>query len=531
MSENTDRRLARTRVLPGSARASSPKNVPVVAQHARPEAPGAIAGSAHLTPARNTPSGERRAHARRTLNLAVSLRVDDREITATCLNAGGAGGLLRCRERLAAGTRLALRARVSGAILGEVCLVACVGAAERGSAAEDGWLFAVEWLSATSVGGARVLTSFLTNKLQLDVESSQVTSIGGFAVYRFAAPTLPKIPSGCRNSDAVRARSQARSSSPSVAVADVARASPVHPIAVTPASENTEPSNRPAVWRDTDSEPWPADVPEELSNRYNDLRRLGSGGYGVVYEAWDTLLDRAVALKFMHPSLDGEDFRRQFLREVRITVGLAHPHIVRIYDAGKVNETLYFAMESIAGRTLTEYLRPSGADLPFTVNVIAQLASALDYVHGRGVVHLDVKPDNVLVERGGSVQLFDFGLSRSRTDRRGERSVILGTPQYMAPEQPYTRELDGRCDQYSLAVVAYELLAGRLPFVTGNLFVAHALEPVPDPRLWRPDLPGACTAVLLRGMAKKGNERFGSCAELADALAVSLGFVRVKPAS
>ena len=454
------------------------------------------------------------------------LRIDDRDMAAVCVTSGSAGGQIRCQEQLPIGARLALTARASGTTLAEVCLVACVASSTvdraRGSATLE-----VDWLSATSAGGARVLHSFLTSKVQLAVEIAAISSIGGFAVYRFAVMQSGKGPPLRGDSEVLRARHMARVISIGGASAPGAIQVHLPPRLVAegtkaPASEDTEPASPRALWRMGHSAPWPDHVPETMANRYTGLRFLGSGGYGVVYEAWDDLLDRPVALKFIQPGLDGEEFGRQFLREVRITVGLAHPHIIRIYDAGKANDTLYFAMESIAGRTLCDYLRPGGLDLPFVVRVVCQLANALDYIHSRGIYHFDVKPDNVLVERSGSVQLFDFGLARSRSNRPNERSVVLGTPQYMAPEQPSIKELDGRCDQYSLAVMAYELLTGRLPFTEGNLFVAHALQPVPDPRMFRPELPATTVAVLVRGMAKRPGERFGTCTNFGRALELSL---------
>ncbi len=409
-----------------------------------------------------------------------------------------------------------MTAQANESSVAEVCLVSCVVEARIGGA-PAGNLYGIEWLSATSSAGPKLLHAFLRQTLDLEVDHSAITAIGGFAVFRFGSPDARFSPGGRRYSD----RPRRSTSSDAIAQANVRVAT-----STAPASETTEPVTPRTLHAVGLHADWPEDVPAELAYRYTDLRRLGAGGYGVVYEAWDDLLDRDVALKFMHPGLDGEGFRRQFLREVRLTVGLAHPHIVRIYDAGKVGETLYFAMESIAGRTLTEHLRPEGMELAFVGCVIAQLASALDYVHSRGIVHYDVKPDNVLVERNGSVQLFDFGLARQKSEKRNERSVILGTPQYMAPEQPNAKDPDGRTDQYSLAVVAYELLTGRLPFVHGNLFVAHALEPVPDPRALRHDLPPTCVPVLMRGLAKRMTERYETCHLFARALATGLGVAR-----
>lgn len=512
MGEITDRRLNRSTAarMPGfevngrrtPRPAAMAKSSPIRAVASAdsgpvvPTAPGAVHRSV-----RQPTLSERRSAARNQPPVQVVVRHGERQFVGVCMELSDTGGMLACAEVLQSGERLALTVPLHEGDPPELCLVASVGDLPPDRTLGQ-MMYKIQWLSATSAAGPRVLLSYLRTRMAVVTDHAAVTSVGGFAVYRFTA--------GAELASA----GYRRASDPAIALPvedDSHRDEPTVPL---------QPQPQEATDRFKD---WPDEVPKELASRYSHLRKLGSGGYGVVYEASDDLLDRRVALKFMQPSLDAEHFRRQFLREVRTTVGLAHPNVIRIYDAGTVGETLYFTMESIAGRTLAEHMRPGGTDLLFTARVIRQLAGALDYLHGRGILHCDVKPDNVLVERSGAVQLFDFGLARSKADKRGERSVILGTPQYMAPEQPHARELDGRIDQYSLAVVAYEMLTGRLPFAAGNMFLAHALVPMPDPRMFRAELPDAVVPVLRRGMAKEQAHRFETCLAFARSLALTLG--------
>ena len=266
---------------------------------------------------------------------------------------------------------------------------------------------------------------------------------------------------------------------------------------------------------------WPQGVPESLSERYGHLQRLGHGGLGVVYRAQDLLLDRPVVLKFMaQTALSSDLARRYFLREIKVCARLNHPNIVHIYDVGRVDGVLYYAMEFVEGRPLTAFLpaRAPMQDWNFLYSVIAQLSEALDYAHQNNVLHRDVKPDNALVSADGTVKLFDFGLARAVDQGFGEQSVLIGTPHYMAPEQLMGGAVDPRTDQYALGIVLFRMITGILPFQDGNVFVAHATEPVPDPRRFRADLSPAVVAVILRMLAKKPDMRYDSCQQAAAAL-------------
>ena len=240
---------------------------------------------------------------------------------------------------------------------------------------------------------------------------------------------------------------------------------------------------------------------------------LGRGGMGVVYRAHDLALDRKVALKLLAPEL-AEDvhFRERFLRESRLAASLDHPAIIPIYDAGEVAGQLYIAMRLVEGTDLKRLLAEEGKLEPErTLGLVEQLADALDAAHERGLVHRDVKPSNVLIDRRGHCYLADFGLSRRLADQStgtGE-GRSLGTVDYVAPEQIRGEDLDGRADLYSLGCLLYECLAGRPPFGGGSdtaIVFAHLQE---EPPL----LPGL-EPVMRKALAKEPDERYQSGREL-----------------
>jgi tRNA A-37 threonylcarbamoyl transferase component Bud32/tetratricopeptide (TPR) repeat protein len=273
-------------------------------------------------------------------------------------------------------------------------------------------------------------------------------------------------------------------------------------------------------------EEWPAGVPRALSERYENLARVGQGGNGVVFRATDKLLGRNVVLKFMiEGTMPSEMARKYFLREVKLAASLNHSNIVHIYDMGTTDDVLWYCMEFVEGAQLTSYL-PIGQpvlDRSFLLSILEQLTAALDYAHSQGLVHRDIKPDNVLIARDGTLKLLDFGLARFRDESFGEQSVLAGTPYYMAPEQLDGSSVDHRADIYALGVVLYRMFTGQLPFTEGNVFVSHAVEPVPDPRKWVTSLPQGIVDVLFRAMAKKPVDRYSSCREILKDVKQALG--------
>jgi WD40 repeat protein/tRNA A-37 threonylcarbamoyl transferase component Bud32 len=262
---------------------------------------------------------------------------------------------------------------------------------------------------------------------------------------------------------------------------------------------------------------------------------LGWGGMSVVYLAEDLRLKRKVALKLLATNLaEDESFRDRFLRESELAASIDHPNIIPIYEAGAAEDVLFIAMRYVAGQDLRERLQHARPDAAEAIGIIAQVASALDAAHARGLVHRDVKPSNVLLDTGarpdGSdhVYLADFGLTKpaSEASRNGDDGHLLGTIDYVAPEQIAGEEVDGRADVYSLGCVLYECLVGQPPFRRESelaVVFAHLETESPAPSVERPELPAALDGVIARALAKEPEQRYPSCREFARAaLAVAV---------
>lgn len=264
---------------------------------------------------------------------------------------------------------------------------------------------------------------------------------------------------------------------------------------------------------------------------------LGAGGMGQVYRARHVHLDRLQALKVMHAHLASDPgFQARFRREAQAIAALEHPHIVRIFGFDEQDGRYYITMEYLPDgslRTLLDRRARDGATWPlqFGLDLVRQAAEALDFAHARGIVHRDIKPDNILIERhagpGGRslyiVKLTDFGLARMVGGGSGitASGVTVGTPAYMSPEQCQGLPVDGRSDIYSLGIVLYEVVTGYLPFTVSRISEAvekHVYAQPPSPRTVAPDLPVAVEAIILRCLAKRPEERFATGAELAQAL-------------
>ena len=265
---------------------------------------------------------------------------------------------------------------------------------------------------------------------------------------------------------------------------------------------------------------------------YRIERVLGRGGMSVVYLAHDPRLKRNVALKVLAPELAGDEgFRVRFLRESQLAASLDHPNVVPVYGAGEVDGLLYIAMRYVVGTDLKALLRAEGAFAQErALALVAQVASALDAAHERGLVHRDVKPSNVLLTGQPDEEhcyLADFGLSTSTSDRSiADARQIVGTIDYVAPEQIRGLEVDGRADVYSLACLLYECLVGEVPFRRASdvaVIYAHLEEPFPKATERAPTLPAALDAVLDRGTAKLPDERWQTCADLVEAARSAVG--------
>jgi serine/threonine-protein kinase len=256
-----------------------------------------------------------------------------------------------------------------------------------------------------------------------------------------------------------------------------------------------------------------------FDRRYLIQRKLGAGGMAAVYLAEDQELGRRVALKLLddrHAS--DEQFVERFRREAQNAAGLNHPNIVSIFDRGQAEETYYIAMEFLDGRTLKELvLRNGPTPIPIAIDYARQILQALAFAHRHGIVHRDIKPHNIVVGRDGRLKVTDFGIARSGASQMTEAGSIVGTAQYLSPEQARGAQVDPRSDLYSLGIVMYEMLTGKVPF-TGDAPVEIAmkhLSSVPDPpSKTRPEVPASLDAVVMRALAKDPDERFDSAEEM-----------------
>lgn len=261
----------------------------------------------------------------------------------------------------------------------------------------------------------------------------------------------------------------------------------------------------------------------ELANRYVVGEVVGYGGMSTVYRGRDTLLDRDVAIKVLNQQIGtNERDRAAFLREARAAASLSHPGIAGTYDAGVYAGWPYIVMEYVAGGSLKQVI-DSRAPLPpeQAVPIAIAMAEALAYGHDHGVVHCDVKPQNVLMDGARRPKLVDFGISQSVAATAALTATVSGTAGYVAPEQLEGLPLDGRADVYSLATVLYQLLSGSLPFEAPNLTALATRRLVADPRPIRelnPSIPPALAAVVMRALARHRDDRYASAGEFADAL-------------
>jgi serine/threonine-protein kinase len=278
------------------------------------------------------------------------------------------------------------------------------------------------------------------------------------------------------------------------------------------------------------------DFQSALAGRYSLERELGRGGMGIVYLARDLRLERVVAIKLLPPArAAAAGLRERFLREARTAARLSHPHIIAIHAVEEIGDFVFFVMACVDGETLGARVRRDGALKPGdAARILREVAWALAYAHGQGVVHRDVKPDNILLERaggGGRAQVADFGIARlvQAPGVSGEGELI-GTPEYMSPEQAMGEALDGRSDLYSLGVVGYYALSGRLPFTSptaAGMLTQHVTQAPPP--LSVPGAPRHLLAAVERCLAKDPAQRFQSGEELAAALGAALEARRELP--
>jgi hypothetical protein len=262
----------------------------------------------------------------------------------------------------------------------------------------------------------------------------------------------------------------------------------------------------------------------DLSRQYQITDLLGRGGMSLVFLAQELELNRQVAIKVLPLQLlDGADAAERFEREGKISASLDHPHIVPIFRVGATSTFLWYTMKRIRGRSLEQIIgEHGGLPLADVRSIVQQVGDALQYAHRQGVVHRDVKPANVMIEESGWAYVCDFGVARAfGSVSLTQTGASLGTPRYMAPEQVEGKPVDGRCDQYSLAILVWEALTGRLPFTgesVGELIRKHLLEPAPHLSDARSDVPRDVADAVSRAMSKNPAERFPDVAAFVRAL-------------
>ncbi len=266
----------------------------------------------------------------------------------------------------------------------------------------------------------------------------------------------------------------------------------------------------------------------EKIGRYTILGELGRGGFGIVYKAQDPKINRIVAIKTiptqeLRSFAGGKELYERFSREAQSAGSLSHPNIVTVFELAEDEAVTYIVMEFVPGRSLRDLMSDS---TPMAVDrklsLIRQMGEALDFAHDNGIIHRDVKPANILVTDAGVAKIADFGVAKIVSQHTmSATGVAVGTPSYMSPEQIMAKSVDGRSDQFSLAVIAYELLTGKQPFDGDSLpALIHqilSIEP-PDPATVCTEVERPGSDVLLRGLAKSPDLRFASCVAFSDAL-------------
>jgi serine/threonine-protein kinase len=265
-----------------------------------------------------------------------------------------------------------------------------------------------------------------------------------------------------------------------------------------------------------------------LDDRYEIIEKIGGGGMALVYKARCRLLNRFVAIKVLRPEfIEDEEFVKKFRREAQSAASLSHPNIVGIYDVGTENNNYYIVMEYIKGQTLKELIKSKGTlGIEHATNIAIQICYALDHAHKNHIVHRDIKSHNILIREDNSVKVTDFGIARAVSSSTiTNTGNVIGSVHYFSPEQARGGYTDEKSDIYSLGVVLYEMVTGRLPF-EGDSPIAVALkhiqeEPIPPAKI-NPRVPKSIEAIILKCMEKEVSRRYNSAAEIINDLRQSL---------
>ncbi len=259
-----------------------------------------------------------------------------------------------------------------------------------------------------------------------------------------------------------------------------------------------------------------------VDSRYRLLSRLGTGGMAEVWAAEDSQLGRQVALKMLHSRLAADqDFVERFRREASAAAGLQHPNVVSVYDRGESQGTYYIAMEYLRGASLKDLVRRGPLEPGYAVELVVQVLRAASFAHRRGIVHRDLKPHNVMLDDEGRVKVTDFGIARAGASDMTETGLIMGTAQYLSPEQAQGHAVTPSSDLYSIGVMLFELLTGHVPFEGESpvtIALRHVSEPPPPPSRLNPRVSPALDAVVLRALGKDPRDRFADADEFIAAL-------------
>lgn len=270
---------------------------------------------------------------------------------------------------------------------------------------------------------------------------------------------------------------------------------------------------------------------------YTIVEKIGAGGMATVYKAYQPSMERYVAIKVLPEDLArDEEFVLRFKREARTIAKLEHPHILPVFDYGEENGIAYFVMRYLNTGTLRDKLQTSALTLDDIDRIVTQLSNALGYAHRQGVIHRDLKPANILIDQAGNLFLTDFGIAKllenTASSRLTQTNSILGTPSYISPEQAAALNVDQRSDIYSLGIIMYELITGRVPFTADTalaLALQHIQSPITPPSKIVPNIPPAVEQVILKALDKSPENRFANTDELVAAWKIALNNKTINP--